>query len=300
MQSSKTLFSYLALGGGVLALSMSGLFVRWSQAPGPVTSFYRMAIAALILLPVMVLRTRRYTIPPRRWLWLPLLGGVFTALDHGTWSTAIRTTRVANAALLNNLAPVWVAFFAALVWHEVLNRRFWVGLGITLVGAAMVLSSDQWTNAQMNTGNLLAIASSLFYAGYFLVTQRGRIHLSTLTYVWLVDVAAALVLGLICIAFHMPLLGYDTPTWRIFLATALISQICGYLLIAYALGHLPASVVSPTMVLQPVLSALLAVPLLGEILSPLQWLGALAVVAGIYLINNRRARLRPPVMIRKI
>lgn len=98
----------------------------------------------------------------------------------------------------------------------------------------------------------------------------------------------------------MPLLGYDAPTWRIFLATALVSQIFGYLMIAYALGHLPASAVSPTMVLQPVLSALLAVPFLGEILSPLQWLGALAVVGGIYLINNRQARLRPQAMVRKI
>ena len=68
----------------------------------------------------------------------------------------------------------------------------------------------------------------------------------------------------------------------------------GYFSIAYALGHLPASVVSPTMVLQPVLTALLAIPLTGENLSPLQWMGGLAaVVGGIYLVNISQGNAQP-------
>lgn len=288
MSTTKTVYPYLALGAGVLALSMSALFVRWAQAPGLVTSFYRMSIAAVILLPVIASSVRAKGLPPLRWMLFPALGGIFTALDHGAWSTAIGSTRIANATLLNNMAPLWVALFAALVWREHLNGKFWLGLVITMVGAAVVLGSDMLFAPELNSGNLLAIFSSLAYAAYFLITQRGRTRLDVLTYVWLVDIFAALSLLGMVRGLGMPLAGFDATTWLIFLAAALVSQIGGYFSIAYALGHLPASVVSPTMILQPVLTALLAIPFTGEILSPMQWLGGMAVLGGIFLINRRR------------
>lgn len=215
----------------------------------------------------------------------PIAGGLFTALDHSTWSTAIATTQVANATLLNNMAPLWVALFAALIWRERLRGRFWLGLLVTLLGAALVLSNGMLFSPQQNSGNLLAIFSSLFYAAYFLVTQHGRTRLDALTYVWLVTMFAAFSLFGISLALRLPLTGFTPQTWLVFLAAGLVSQIGGYFAIAYALGHLPASVVSTTMVLQPVLTALLAFIFAGEALAPMQWLGGLAAVGGIYLVN---------------
>lgn len=288
MTPTKSIYPYLALGAGVLALSMSALFVRWAQAPGLVTSFYRMSIAAVLLLPLIASAVRARGLPPLRWMLFPALGGIFTALDHGAWSTAIGSTRIANATLLNNLAPVWVALFAVLIWRERLGGKFWLGLAVTMAGAAVVLGSDMVYAPELNGGNLLAIFSSLAYAAYFLVTQRGRTRLDVLAYVWLVDVFAALSLLGMVRGLNMPLSGFDTPTWLIFLAAALISQVGGYFSIAFALGHLPASVVSPTMILQPVLTALLAIPFTGEILSPVQWLGGLAVLGGVFWVNRSR------------
>jgi drug/metabolite transporter (DMT)-like permease len=290
-RQGKGVLPYAALAVGVLSLSMSGIFVRWSQAAGPVTSFYRMSLAALLLLPVMAWHWRRQEYwrrgqrPQMRWLIFPIIGGVFTALDHGTWSSAIGYTRVANATLLNNIAPLWVALFAALVWRERLRGRFWLGLAITLAGAAAVLGADLRLAPDLTRGNLLAVLSSAFYAGYFIVTQMGRRKVDVLNYIWLVAVFAALGLLGASQAMRLPLSGFNAATWLIFLLAALISQVSGYFAVAYALGRLPASVVAPTMVFQPVLSALIAVPLTGETLAPLQWLGALAVVGGIYWVN---------------
>jgi drug/metabolite transporter (DMT)-like permease len=69
---------------------------------------------------------------------------------------------------------------------------------------------------------------------------------------------------------------------------ALITQVTGYVAVAYALGHLPASVVSPTMVSQPVITALLAIPILGEPLTATQWIGGAAVVAGVIVVHRSR------------
>jgi drug/metabolite transporter (DMT)-like permease len=74
----------------------------------------------------------------------------------------------------------------------------------------------------------------------------------------------------------------------------LISQVIGYLAINYALGHLPASLVAPTMLGQPVMTALLALPLLGERLTQGQVLGGVAVLAGVYIVHRSpELRFRP-------
>jgi drug/metabolite transporter (DMT)-like permease len=91
------------------------------------------------------------------------------------------------------------------------------------------------------------------------------------------------------------LTGYSPRTYLVFLAAALLPQLTGYLAMGYALGHLPASVVSPTMLGQPVLTALLAIPLLGENLQPVQWIGGLVVIAGIYLVHRGRDTALPPI-----
>ncbi|HLO14082.1 MAG TPA: DMT family transporter [Anaerolineales bacterium] len=77
-----------------------------------------------------------------------------------------------------------------------------------------------------------------------------------------------------------------------FLCTAIVSQLIGYMLLAYALGHLPASIVSPTMILQPVITTLLAIPLLGEIPSAWQGFGGVIALIGIYIVNQSHNRNR--------
>lgn len=269
---------------GILALSLSSIFVRWADAPGMVTSFYRMALATLFLLPFFVRRQRSRPAPLAQWYRFPLIAGIFTALDHATWSTAVQMTTVANATLLNNLAPIWVALFASLVWKQRLTGRFWLGLLLACLGAVAVLGNSQVNNPTLSQGDMLAVLSSVFFAGYFLTTQRGRRHFATISYVWLVGLVGAGVLLITNLAVGNALIGYSPATYATFLAATLISQILGYFSISYALGHLPASVVAPTMIAQPVLTALIAIPLAGEGLQFLQIAGGLGVLAGIYLV----------------
>ena len=83
-----------------------------------------------------------------------------------------------------------------------------------------------------------------------------------------------------------PFTGYDRSTWLVFFASAIVSQLIGYMALAYALGHLPASIVAPTMVLQPVVTAILAIPLLGEIPTIWQGIGGTIALVGIYVVNR--------------
>ncbi len=293
MQTKSSWLPYLSLFGGILALSFSSLFVRWADAPGVMTSCYRMLLATLFLFPIFFRNVRKQGFPSARLLIFPFLGGLFTTLDHGFWSTAIERTFVANATLLNNISPLWVALVAVFLWGERLNGKFWLGLVFTLCGAAIVLSSDFVKHPQFSSGDILAIISSVFYAGYFLVTQKGRAKLDTITYIWLMELMSGLMFLGYTQAVGIPLFGYSKMTYLTFLGAALISQVGGYFMVSYALGHLPASLVSPTMIAQPVLTAILAIPLAGEMLSMEQLLGGTAVLGGIYLVNTAQKKKKP-------
>ena len=279
---------YLALGIGLAALSMTGIFVRWANAPGTVTAAYRMGIAALALTPLAIREKNNPTSKSdRTWLWM-MLAGLFIALDHGSLNSAVNLTRIANCTLLNNLSPIWVALFALLIWRERLNRWFWLGLALAVGGAVTILGSDIIKHPQLGMGDGLAFASSIFYAGYFLATQVGRRTGSLWKFSWAIyAISAALLFGY-NIFLGIPLTGYPMRTYLVFIAIGIFCQAIGYTSIVYALGHLPASIVSPTMVAQIVLTSLLAIPLTGESLAPLQLLGGVIVITGIILVNLSR------------
>ena len=93
----------------------------------------------------------------------------------------------------------------------------------------------------------------------------------------------------VCLGTRTPLSGYPAETYAYFLALALLVQILGWLSVSYVLGHLPAAVVSPTLLGQPVITALLAVPLLGETLSPRHIAGGIAVLAGVLIVHRSHA-----------
>ncbi len=280
------------MGLGILALGFSALFVRWASAPGPVTGFYRMAIATAVLVPVSLIRHG----DPRRWpapgLRLAGVGGAALAFDLALWNTSVLYTSAANATVLANTAPLWVAIFAAVFFHEPLRPRFWVGLALVLSGAAAVLGADFLQDFNLGLGDLMAIGAGVFYAGYYLATQVGRRHLASLPYVTTAGAASTALLLLLVAIFGYPLVGYPTQAWAAFLGLGLVTQVLGYVAVGFALGHLPASLVAPTMVGQPVMTALLAIPLLGESLSPVQWIGGAAVLVGIVLIHRSNRSLR--------
>jgi drug/metabolite transporter (DMT)-like permease len=277
---------YIALAVGISALSLSAMFVRWADAPGAVTGFYRLLFSTIFLAPLFVRQQKMLEPIDKRYYIFPLLGGLFTAFDFAFWNSSLKFTTAANATLLGNTSPLWVALFAFFVLREKLRGTFWIGLLIALTGAVLVMGSDFLNHPTLGLGDVMASTAAIFYASYQLVTQRGRKYIDPLRYTWLVGVSAVIGMFIMNLVLGNQLTDYPARTWGIFLATAVVSQMIGYLAITYALGHLPASIVSPTLVGQPILTAVLAIPLLGEIPNATQWVGGAIALVGIYLVNQ--------------
>ena len=286
---------YVALSMGIIFLSVSPLFTHWADAPGVVTSFYRMVISVLVLTPFIT-----HIFPSQtpqggaqlNWhqILIPVLAGAFSGIDHSLWGTALKETSVANATLLNYISPLWVSLVAIFVFKERYKAYYWVGLALVLVGSISVLNIFN-TNLTFNVrGEGFAVLSSFFYAGYFLLTQKGRTFFSTLQQLYISLVACALTIGVIIIIFQVPIIGFSRSTYLIFLLSALFSQLLGYFSLTHALGKIPASIVSPSLSLQPVITAVLAIPFADQSLASHQIIGGLLVLVGIITINTSEIR----------
>jgi drug/metabolite transporter (DMT)-like permease len=236
---------YIALAIGVSALSLSAMFIRWAKAPGPITGFYRLLISTILLTPFFYRQQKQLAPLETKYLLFPIIAGIFTAFDFAFWNSSLKYTTAANATLLGNTAPLWVALIALFVFREKLRGVFWFGLVIALTGAALVMGSDFLRHPALGLGDLMASAAAVFYASYQLTTQRGRKHIDPFRYIWLVGVSATVGMFIINLTIGNSFTGYPAQTWVIFFVTAIVSQMIGYLAITYALGHLPASIVSP-------------------------------------------------------
>jgi drug/metabolite transporter (DMT)-like permease len=279
---------YGALAFGVVCISLSAIFTKWTHLPGTVSAFYRIGIAELALLPLFAGSVRRSGVRLGRAAWLvALAAGVFFALDLGLWNTALGGTSAASATLLGNDAPIIVGLIACVVLRERLGGVYWLGLVVALLGMGVIVGEDTLAHAgRLGVGDALALVAGGAYALYLVLTQRVRTHLNTVASLWIPGLAAMLILFGFNLAAGHALWGFAPGTWLALIGLALVSQVAGWLAINYALGHVSAAVVSPTLLAQPVLTALIAVPLLGEDLTPRQMLGGLVALAGIYLVNR--------------
>lgn len=282
----------IALFAGATAIASSALFVKVSEA-GPVsTAFWRVFLA----LPVLwawaltggwAAHADNYR-GQRGLLWA---AGLFFVGDLAVWHWSILLTSVANATLLANLAPIFVTLAAWVIFRERPAVVFLTGLALALTGMALLIGGDFELAGGALLGNVLGVITAMFYAGYQMVVTRLRTKVSTASIMAWSSAITALVLLPLALASGERFLPVSAVGWIKLFGLALISQVAGQSLIAYAMAHLPATLSSVALLLQPVIAALLAAALLGEAMYPLQIAGGLMMLAGIGIAHQGPRRL---------
>ncbi len=220
--------------------------------------------------------------------WLAVLGGAFFGVDLALYNTAVLMTTATEATLFGNNAPLFVGLGTWLIFRRRPQRAYWTGLALAALGGATVMIAGMSREASAGNlaGGFLALTASIFFAAYLLTTEHVRGVLDTLSFSTLAIAGSVVTLLIICLVLDAPLGGFSRSTWAALLGLGLISQLAAYFALVYALGHLPATFTSVGLLAQVPLTALLAVPLLGEPLHPTQAVGAALVLAGIYIVNR--------------
>ena len=279
--------AYFALVLAVAGIAWSAIFVRWAGVPGPVSAFYRVLTAGVVLFAWRAVRgpTRQVS---RRAVWIAVAGGVCFALDLALWNTAVMRSQAAVASILGNNTPIFVGILTWIVFRRRPAARFWIGLALALAGCLLVLGATLNSGGGRGSlsGNLLAIAASAFFAAYMVATEHVRSSMDTLTFNAVTIAASVVSLLVVCVVMGMPLSGFTPRTWTALIALGLVSQLFAYYALVYALGHLPATITSVALLAQVPCTAMLAWLMLREPLTPAQIAGGAVVLAGIYVVNR--------------
>ncbi|MFY0406581.1 DMT family transporter [Solicola sp. PLA-1-18] len=299
----------LAALGGASFIAFSGPLVRLAEATPTASALMRVGLALPVLWLMVRLEERRpRSLPGTRQRWLMRLGGAFLAVDLVLWVHAIEAVGAGLATVLANLQVLFVGVLGWWLLAEKPARTLVLALPVMLGGVVLVsgVVGDGAYGSDPVAGVVFGLATSLMYAGYILLMR-----LATRTAVPTGAARAALVrplyeatLGATAAALVMAvaLPGFDVNGAQGFgwtLVIALSSQVVGWMLISMGMPHLPAAVTSALLLVQPVLSVVIARLLFDETPSPSQLLGVLLVLAGVMLTTlgtrTRRAAAADPV-----
>ncbi|WP_298288027.1 DMT family transporter [Thiomonas sp.] len=301
---------FLVLLGGGAVLGLAGVFVRLADTTahlGPFASaFWRMTLAAPLLVAWAVFTRRgapvaapaasgspqwfsRRPAPPAPlagWSTAALAGfaAAMFALDLVFFHLAVVWTAVGNATLESNFAPVLITLAFWALTRRAPQPVFAAGL-VAAVGGAALMIGPNLGHTRALLGDVCGLVSAVFYAAYQVGVQQARQRLATAPLMAAVTTLAALVLLPFAVAE-----GRMWPTaaigWVWMAALALLVQIGGQVVIAYAVRRLSPVLSSVGLLVQPAMAVVYAWLLLGEALSPLQGVGAVLVLGGIYLARK--------------
>ena len=281
-----------ALAVAIAAVSTSAVLVRWSSAPAVVLALYRVALTTLLLSPLLFTRYRGEFGAFRRRDWLVATAtGAALAVHFAAYFESLAWTSVAASVTLVQSQPLFVAVGAAVVLDERVGRRRATGIGVAVVGIVAMSAGDLLAGAAVRGprplyGNALAVLGAVMAAVYVLVGRSLRQRVAVVPYVLVVYSACAATLLVVAVAQGLPLTGYGRREWLIFLALAVGPGLFGHTVVNWALEHVESSVVSVSLLGEPVGATLLALILLAEAPGPTTLAGAAVVLLGIYVTSR--------------
>ncbi|KOR89010.1 DMT family transporter [Paenibacillus solani] len=287
---------FIPLFIGIIAISFSSIFVKWSSSPVSIQAMYRLAITFLIMLPfakqhLPFIRSLKRS----EWLLL-LLSGTMLALHFLLWMGSLRWTTVASSTIILALQPVFVMIGAYIWFKEKTSPAAIGGMAIAFLGVFLLIGSSGLGGVQGHlTGDLMSLLGTAAVAVHMLLGQLLLRRLPAFLYSWLIFAVAAVVLALYNLMMDIPMTGYSGREWGIFALLAIVPTVFGHLLFNWLMKFASASTVSMSVLGEPVGASVLAFLLLNESMSSMQAAGGMLVLLGLVLFLKVRRPKKQPV-----
>jgi drug/metabolite transporter (DMT)-like permease len=281
-----------AMGFAILALAFASIFITRLDRAGvpPVTiAFFRMALAACLLLPAaLIFKWREIRSLAASDLWLLALGGLFLALHFGAWITSLKYIPIATSVVLVNSHPIFVVLASHLFLGERPTRWQLAGIGTGLAGM-LIISYEGVEGARFAlAGYGLAVAGALAIVGYFIIGRKVRARVSLLAYVAPLYAICAAILLVWAVTAGSRLYPYDSTAWFYFAMLAVVPTILGHTVFNWAIKHVRPTAISVAFLGEPVVAGMLAFVFFGQQPPLSTFIGGAFVLAGVYLTTAKR------------
>ena len=280
---------------GVVGVSFSAPIAAAVAAPALAVAVWRNVVGTAVSAPWALVGHRseaRAVLSDRHRLGLGLVAGAALALHFALWIPSLRLTSVTASTALVTTTPVWVVLL-----ERLRGRRVPVavvgGVALALAGVLVVTGVDATASPRALLGDLLALLGGMAAAGYVVAGEAVRRHVSTATYTTLAYGSCTVLLVAVCVAFGVPLAGFDARTWLLLLVLAVCAQLLGHTLLNLALPAAGATTITLCLLLEVPGASLVAWVWLGQA-PPLAVLpGAVLVLLGLALVVRAQRSASP-------
>ena len=283
---------YLTLFIGVLAVSFAAIFIRLADAPPLVIATYRLAIASVILIPIASIKSRKSLKKlSRQDILLILLSSIFVALHFSLWITSLSYTSIASSVVLVTAHPAFVVLISYFLWGERVNKLTIGGIAVAIMGVILVNYGGFTFGSRAILGDLLALIAGFSMGAYLIIGRQLRARIDILSYLTILYTCSAIILLVATVFFGYSLFGYSTTTYVMMVLLALVPQLIGHSSLNLAVRLIPVTLVSVTILGEPVGATLLGYFILGEIPTANEIVGGLLILGGIFLVMRRKPRI---------
>lgn len=289
--SEKPGFSpYLALFISIVAVSTASILIRMSSASPLAIAAYRLIFATLLLTPFFIRSGGIIQLKSSsRNKLLELVGvGMVLAVHFAAWITSLSFTSVASSAIFVHVDPIFVAVVSHFALGERATGRMIVGIATAFIGATVIAWGDLGLGESNLYGDALALVGAVMLGIYIMAGRRLRQSLELYSYVVPVYATSAVALALGCLLTGTPLSPYPPREYILFLAIAVVPMILGHTVYNWALRYVKATIVSISLLGEPVGATMLAALILLEVPGPLIIVGGFATLLGIYLCASKK------------
>ena len=269
---------------GVMGISLSSIFVKYSTAPSAVTAAFRLLWTVLLMTPVVLGKRKvreELLHVSRKTLLLSSISGLFLAVHFVLWFESLSHTSVASSTTIVCTEVIWVSLGYWLFLKGKLSVKAIATIAVTFLGSAFIAFADSTAGSSHLYGDILSLLAAIAVAVYVLLGRVVQATASTTVYTYIVYTACAAVLLLLCWIQGYGPLNYGLNSAIVGLLLAIFSTILGHSIFSWCLKYFSPSFVSASKLCEPVVAAILAGILFGEIPTALQLTGGALILGGV-------------------
>ena len=247
---------------------------------GIYSSFYVFILTIAIALPYFFITKKKVPIWSKDFWLLALVAG-YTNISY---VLAVIDGEVVRVMLLFYLSPVWTIFLAHFMLNEDTQKRHYIAVFISLIGAFIMFWEPGYLIHLDSKNDWLALSSGLGFAITNVMTRKHE-HMTVnqkALAIWL----GVIVVAMICIMFDknaMPTLDFFRPVDAAIMMVIALSLFLSTLLVQFGVTQIKAVEASSFFLFEIVVAAISSYFLVGESIALKEWLGGILIIAGVVL-----------------
>lgn len=295
-----------------MLLAFTAIIIRalteYYHLPTFVLAFWRAALVALVLLPLLLLFKPHWAYLRREQVPFYAGYGLLLALFNSLWTLSVALNGASVATILTYCSVGFTVFLGWMMYNERLSLRELLVIVVSLGGCFLVSNGDSMGNSRFDllglmVGMLSGIGYTLYTLGGRIASERRYPVWNTILYVfgfsavyqWLFNTLLTL---FPLAAFHgmagdlwflsQGVQGIQWSGWLLLLTLAAGPTLLGFGLYNISLKTLPLAVANLILSLELVFTAVIAYFLLGENMNQLQLLGSALVMGGVLMLRKAK------------